>query len=69
MSVLIEKMMFRVSLNDENPAKDIAKAIYLHKILLNKKRTDYCTTKTLRKKIVNIRNGLINDMLIHRFIL
>ena len=54
-------MMFRVSLDDENPAKDLAKAIYLHELLLNKKRTDYCTSKTLRKKILNIRNGLFID--------
>ena len=51
--------MFRVSLEDENPAKDLAKAIYLHKILLNKKQNAYCTAKTLRKKIIDIRNELI----------
>ena len=49
--------MFRVSFADENPEKDLAKAIYLHKFLLNKKKTGYCTAKILRKKIVDIRNG------------
>ena len=57
MRTFIEKNMFRVSFADENPEKDLAKAIYLHKFLLNKKKTGYCTAKILRKKIVDIRNG------------
>ena len=51
--------MFRVSLPDENPAKDLPKALFLHKKFLNKKRNDYCTSRTLRKKIIDIRNGSI----------
>ena len=56
MNALIEKSMFRVSFSDENPAKDLAKSIFLHKLLFNRKRQIYCSSKTLRKKITDIRN-------------
>ena len=55
---LIQRTMLRVSLENENPAKDLLKAIYFHKKLLNPKSGQYYKVKTLRKKFDQIRNIL-----------
>ena len=58
--------MLRVSLENENPVKDLMKAIYFHKKLLNPTTGQYYKVKTIRKKIDQIRNILNNKHHIFR---